>query len=77
MKSPHSMKRTLLFIFVLTTYCTSLAAATKPGVKQTGVSAPRPNIVYLLSDSCEVVKNVELQGSVSLWESASGEANST
>ena len=44
------MKRTLLFIFVLTTYCTSLAAATKPGVKQTGVSAPRPNIVYLLSD---------------------------
>ena len=39
MKSPHPMKSTLLFIFVLTTYCTSLVAETKPGVKQTGVSA--------------------------------------
>ena len=50
MTFPHPMKRTLLFTFVLTTYCTSLVAETKPGVKQTGVSAPRPNIVYLLSD---------------------------
>lgn len=44
------MKLTLLFIFVLTTYPTSLVAETKPGATPTGVSAPRPNIVYLLSD---------------------------
>ena len=34
-------------------------------------------IECLQVDSCEAVKNVEWQGSVSLWESASGGANST
>ncbi len=60
---------------VFLTLSSLLVAAT--ALTSTAAPAARPNIIVMMVDSCEAVKNVELQGSVSLWETASDDANST